>query len=53
MAIVNPRQFSWTAPTQNTDGTDITEALNYRLELDGSPFLDFPGVLNPDGKYYQ
>ena len=53
MAKINPREFSWTAPTQNTDGSPIVGELSYRMNLDGSPFLDFPGTLNPDGRYYQ
>ena len=43
--------MSWNAPTENTDGTPIIEALSYRLEVGGVPFLDFPGSLNPDGRF--
>jgi hypothetical protein len=53
MATVNPQKITWSAPTQNTDGTPIVESLNYRLVVDGVDFLDFPGTLNPDGKFEQ
>ena len=53
MAKINPVTISWSAPTLNTDGTPIVGALSYRLMVDGVDFLDFPGSLNPDGKYYE
>lgn len=53
MAQINPKEFSWTAPTQNTDGSDIVGNLSYTLTLDGEDFLSFPGALNPDGKFYE
>ena len=43
--------FKWTAPTANTDGSPITQALTYNLYVDGTPVLTFPGTLNPDGTY--
>jgi len=43
--------ISWTAPTENTDGSPITQALNYNLYIDGVNQLSFPGTLNPDGRY--
>lgn len=51
MARINPVQISWSAPTENTDGTPVVEALSYRLAVDGADFLDFPGTLNQDGRY--
>ena len=53
MAKINPTKFSWTAPTQNTDGSDIVGELSYTMTLDGTDFLSFPGSLNPDGKFYE
>ena len=53
MAKINPKEFSWTAPTQNTDGSDIVGNLAYTMILGGEDFLSFPGTLNPDGKYYE
>lgn len=43
--------LSWLAPTQNVDGTDIDYALSYRLYVDATPVMTFPGTLNPDGRY--
>ena len=51
MASINPVRLKWTAPTKNTDGTDIAGDLSYRLTVDGTVFLDFPGTLNPDGRF--
>lgn len=56
MADINPEKLSWSAPTKNTDGSDITEPLSYTLGVsdDGGEFvetLSFPGSLNPDGSY--
>ena len=51
MAKLNPVTLQWEAPTQNTDGSAITEPLSYRLMVDGADFLDFPGNLNPNGLY--
>lgn len=48
---LNPEKITWTAPTQNVDGTPIDYALAYRLYVDGSPVADFPGSLNTDGRY--
>ena len=53
MAKINPTEFSWNAPTTNTDGSAVTEALSYTLQVDGSDFLSFPGTLNADGKYHE
>ena len=53
MAQINPKFISWLAPTENTDGSPIVGALAYRLMLDGADFADFPGTLNPDGRYEQ
>ena len=53
MAKINPTELSWLAPTNNTDGTPITEPLSYRLLVDGVDFLDFPGTLNADGRFYE
>ena len=52
----NPRtKLSWTAPTENTDGSPITQALTYTLYIDIAgvltPTISFPGTLNPDGTY--
>jgi len=51
MAKINPQDISWLAPTTNMDGSAIVEPLSYRLAVDGVDFLDFPGTLNPDGRY--
>jgi len=51
MAKLNPTKITWEAPTSNTDGSPIVGDLAYRLYVDGSGFADFPGALNPDGKY--
>lgn len=55
MAKINPQEITWTAPTENTDGSPITEPLNYTLGVhDGTDFveqLSFPGSLNTDGRY--
>ena len=53
MAKINPTELSWLAPTNNTDGSVITEPLSYRLAVDGVDFLDFPGSLNADGRFYE
>ena len=53
MPRINKQTLSWGAPTLNTDGTPITQALSYRLTVDGVDFLDFPGSLNPEGRYEQ
>ena len=53
MSKINPEQFKWTAPTKNTDGSDIVGELSYTMTLDGEDFLSFPGTLNPDGQFYQ
>lgn len=53
MAKINPTEFSWTAPTQNTDGSAIVGELSYILVLGSTDFLSFPGSLNPDGKFYE
>lgn len=44
-------KLSWLAPTQNTDGSDITQALTYNLYVDGNQVSSFPGTLNPNGRY--
>lgn len=49
--MLNPRRITWTAPTENTDGTAIDYQLAYALLVDGEPVADFPGTLNPDGTY--
>ena len=52
---INPTKLNWTAPTTNTDGSLIIEALNYTLGVsDGATFIEvisFPGSLNPGGEY--
>ncbi len=50
---INPQQISWQAPTENTDGSPITQELAYQLDVDGQAFATFPGFLNPDGSYSQ
>jgi len=47
-AITN---LTWTAPTENTDGSPIDYELAYNLYIDGVQALAFPGTLNPDGRY--
>lgn len=44
-------ELKWTAPTQNTDGSPITQQLTYNLYIDGVNTLGFPGTLNQDGRY--
>ena len=48
-------QLKWTAPTTNTDGSDIVGGLTYNLYLwdagVAGAILSFPGSLNPDGQY--
>lgn len=51
MAKINPTALSWSAPTEDTDGKPITQALNYTLGVDGAETVSFPGTLNSDGKY--
>ncbi|GGE75794.1 hypothetical protein GCM10011533_30170 [Streptosporangium jomthongense] len=52
---VNPETMSWTAPTTNVDGTEITYALEYEVGLDQkgifSPIVTIPGQLQPDNRY--
>ena len=52
---INPTEISWTAPTENVDGTPVTEPLSYTLGVhDGADFVEqisFPGTLNADGNY--
>lgn len=53
---MNHNKFQWTAPTKNTDGTDITYALDYAFwanKVGDEPTEVFttPGSLNEDGKY--
>ena len=45
------RQLTWTAPTENTDGSPIDYALTYRLYMDDAPIMTFPGTLNETGTY--
>ena len=45
------RNLTWTAPTENTDGTTIDYALTYRLYLDDVATMTFPGTLNAAGQY--
>ncbi len=35
------------------DGSPIVGELEYILMVDGVDFLNFPGTLNQDGKYYE
>lgn len=55
--IVNPKTLSWTAPTENVDGSPIDYDLNYEVGLvdidtgDIVPIMTLPGSLNPDGRY--
>lgn len=44
-------EIKWTAPTQNTDGSPITQNLVYNLYIDGVNTMGFPGTLNPNGQY--
>ena len=44
-------KLSWTAPTENVDGSPIDYALSYELQEDDVPIISFPGSLNPDGTY--
>ncbi len=53
MAKINPKEFKWTAPTKNTDGSDVEGDLSYTLTVDEADFLSFPGTLNPDGKFFE
>lgn len=53
MAKINPSEFSWSAPTENVDGSPIADDLSYTLMLDGVDFLSFPGSLNADGKFFE
>lgn len=46
-------KITWTAPTKNTDGTDVVGPLNYQLYVDGVAQVSFPGVLNPNGDFEQ
>jgi len=53
---VNPTRVTWTAPTENEDGTPIDYELSYDVGkklADGSfvPIYTTPGSLNPDGTY--
>ena len=43
--------LTWTAPTENVDGTPIDYALTYRLYVDDVPTSTFPGTLNETGSY--
>lgn len=45
------RNLTWTAPTENTDGTAIEYALTYRLYLEDVPVMTLPGTLNETGLY--
>jgi hypothetical protein len=54
--MTNPRALSWTAPTKNTDGTNITYALDYEVGVQQpdntiTGVLTTPGSLNPQGQY--
>jgi len=44
-------KISWNAPTVNTDGSAVTDALTYNLYIDAVNMLSFPGSLNTEGKY--
>lgn len=54
---VNPKTISWTAPTTNVDGTEITYALEYEVGIDVAgeggymPLVTIPGQLQTDGRY--
>ena len=43
--------LTWSAPTENVDGSPIDYALTYRLYLDDIPTMTFPGSLNETGVY--
>ena len=56
MPVINPKNLSWTAPTENIDGTPIDYELAYDMGIGpvGGPYevrSTFPGTLNPDGMY--
>jgi len=56
MPALNPQNLSWTAPTENVDGSPIDYPLAYTLGIGdpGGPYTEvasFPGALNPDGMY--
>lgn len=48
-------KLTWSAPTENTDGSSITQSLTYNLykDFNGTPeaVSSFPGFLNPDSEY--
>lgn len=43
--------LTWSAPTENTDGTAIDYALTYQLYIDDQATSTFPGTLNETGLY--
>lgn len=53
--IINPQTMIWTAPTTNTDGSDITYLLEYEVGLDQdgvfAPIVTIPGQLTENGEY--
>lgn len=44
-------KISWSAPTENVDGTPINYELSYNLYINGINSLVLPGTLNQDGKF--
>lgn len=52
---LNPKNLIWRAPTENTDGSEITYALEYEVGLmtNGvfAPILTVPGQLRVDQLY--
>ena len=51
----NPETMSWTAPTTNVDGTEITYALEYEVGLEHNgvfaPIVTIPGQLKEGDRY--
>ena len=53
MAYKNPKQITFTMPTERVDESLIAEGtvLNSNLYVDGVNILSIPGALNPGGVY--
>lgn len=52
---INPETLSWTAPTTNVDGTEITYVLEYEVGLSENdmfvPIVTIPGQLADNDRY--
>lgn len=53
-ALAETKTFSWTQPTQNTDGSALapSDIAGYRLECAGQVTVNFPGAVSTGTRNY-